>query len=1126
MTTIFWKKFKKTIVFLVCIVLIITFMPIKFAMADTENYEYAYNSFDDYKAISTKEDLNNIRNDLSGKYYLTCDIILTKEDFEQNGFLYNNGSGWEPIGNSEEPFTGVFDGNGYSIKNLYIEQKSDKITEAGLFGKIEHSDIRNLKLENFEINVENTSSLEIGRVLCVGNLAGTSSDSIIKDISLLNSEMQVNSNRREIYVGSIVGYSSETSYIDECKSNGEININKSYAKSKDVGGICGNSADGIITKCSFDGNININDSGTSHRNSISIGGICAISNGTIKESINRGNINLNTRDLSYWIGGIAAQGKIIAGCNNYANIICNDNSPGESWLGGIAKSALKVENCNNYGDIIILESDYGLAGGILAGLSGSAVEDINNYIIKNCKNEGYISGGYAGGISSNSSFGTNIQGCANYGNVYGTNGAAGITYLLNGEIINSVNYGNIQSYCPSGIVSLTDNESNISFCINYGHLTSEVDYSNIVRSFEECSILNCIYVHENINGKEGIDEGVTGINNLINNYDDKDYFLGFDFENTWNMNKDGIMVLKAFENVTFKYIESIESFNKILDVFSEIDVNDLFSFDLKKQHAIKYTSSNNDILSIDEKGKVKAEKVGKAKVIATDLISGTEKECEIDIRPINNFEVVFHVENKVYTGEQLYQNHKNGVKDEHGEILEENIDYTVSYENNINVGIAKMTIRGIGNYCGSINLFFEITLPESLENLLGDKETLRIAGSNRYNTSIETADALKKSMGVSKFDTIIVADGRNYADALSGSYLAKKKHAPILLVEDGKYEQDKIRGYIIENLSEGGQVYILGGTAVVTQGFEDSLKDYNVKRLYGQTRFETNLQILNEAGVENEEILICSGLNFADSLSASAVGKPILLVDKSLRPGQIEFLNHINDKNFVIIGGTGAVNQTVENQLKEQGTVKRIYGSNRYATSAAVAEEFFGEGSKAIVLAYGMNFPDGLCAGPLAMSINAPLLLTAEYDTPHAEGYVKQSKADKVITLGGPTLVSDKAIGKIMDSNKNPELDKDKIEKSIDAVAEKLGLTGKGEKNFEMIEAIDGASFDGGIELYLYDSEDSAAYQKIISEEGYDIMGITTIKAIAHNKGMVIVNSGDGTIEQSVIDDFTSLKFI
>ena len=76
-----------------------------------------------YIQISTKEELNNIRNNLNGKYILMNDIVFSDADFEAGGDFYNGGIGWLPIGgvfrtwsSDYNEFTGVFDGNGYSIK--------------------------------------------------------------------------------------------------------------------------------------------------------------------------------------------------------------------------------------------------------------------------------------------------------------------------------------------------------------------------------------------------------------------------------------------------------------------------------------------------------------------------------------------------------------------------------------------------------------------------------------------------------------------------------------------------------------------------------------------------------------------------------------------------------------------------------------------------------------------------------------------------------------------------------------------------------------------------------------------------------------------------------------------------
>lgn len=347
--------------------------------------------------------------------------------------------------------------------------------------------------------------------------------------------------------------------------------------------------------------------------------------------------------------------------------------------------------------------------------------------------------------------------------------------------------------------------------------------------------------------------------------------------------------------------------------------------------------------------------------------------------------------------------------------LKEGTDFTVSYKNNTNAGTATVTVTGIGNYSGTVTKSFEI-IKSAADNLLDGKSKLRIYGPNRYDTSVDTADALKKSLNISKFDNIIIADGRGYADALAGAYLAKVKNAPILVVGDDAASQKLIREYIASNLKTGGTVYILGGTGAVSEKFERSLNTaaYKVKRLGGKDRYKTNLMILSEAGVANEDILICSGLSFADSLSASAVGKPILLVGDKLNSEQITYLKTLSKRTYYIIGGTGAVSSTVERELEGYGPTQRVSGANRYSTSVEVANTFFGKDCTAAVLAYGLNFPDGLSGGPLAMSLEGPLILVTSTDITSAAGYVKNSAVNKLVTLGGPTLISDKAVENII----------------------------------------------------------------------------------------------------------------
>ena len=390
----------------------------------------------------------------------------------------------------------------------------------------------------------------------------------------------------------------------------------------------------------------------------------------------------------------------------------------------------------------------------------------------------------------------------------------------------------------------------------------------------------------------------------------------------------------------------------------------------------------------------------------------TEKE-PISIATLN----ISSLSDAKYTGKAITPEVtvKDGTK-----TLKQGVDYTVKYTNNINVGKASVTITGIGNYTGNVTKYFNIVKDEptisNADRLFGSNGTLRIYGKGRIETSMKSADALKKSLALDKFSTVVIATGTNYPDALTGCYLAKVKDAPMLLVDDST--QTKIQNYLGGNLNSGGKVYLLGGTGVISESFEKNLKamEYDVERLFGANRYDTNLEILKEANVKSEDLLVCTGNGFADSLSASAAGKPIMLVDMSLSEKQKTYLNGLDkNKKAYLIGGTGVVSDLFKSQFKPYASkgISRVYGDNRYETSKAVAETFFAK-ADSIVLAYAQNFPDGLSGGPLAMSLDAPLMLVDDKNYKHAVTYADKAGVKKVAVLGGTSLISDEVVNKIV----------------------------------------------------------------------------------------------------------------
>ncbi len=75
----------------------------------------------------------------------------------------------------------------------------------------------------------------------------------------------------------------------------------------------------------------------------------------------------------------------------------------------------------------------------------------------------------------------------------------------------------------------------------------------------------------------------------------------------------------------------------------------------------------------------------------------------------------------------------------------------------------------------------------------------------------------------------------------------------------------------------------------------------------------------------------------------------------------------------------------------------RTAGADRYATSAAVSQEYFRGGADNVVLCTGENFPDALAAAPWARFLKGPVLLTRRTAVP-------QSVMDEIARLGATNV--------------------------------------------------------------------------------------------------------------------------
>jgi putative cell wall-binding protein len=293
--------------------------------------------------------------------------------------------------------------------------------------------------------------------------------------------------------------------------------------------------------------------------------------------------------------------------------------------------------------------------------------------------------------------------------------------------------------------------------------------------------------------------------------------------------------------------------------------------------------------------------------------------------------------------------------------------------------------------------------------------TIRLAGANRYEVS---ANISKENYPYGT-DTVIVARGDLYTDALSGGPLATFYGAPVLLTTTTSLPAPIATE--IQRL-HATHAIILGGTGSVSTNVENQLQQMglNTERLDGANRFEVSAKIgqrlVNEAPTDTA--IIASGLNFPDALSASSPAgqafMPILQVSSNQVPAPIDsFIQNNHIKNFIIVGGPGTISTAVEDKLKAYGgQVDRIGGSNRFEVGVNLINYFYDPDSgfmdpSTLVFANGLNFPDALSGGPLAANIGAPILLTqADKVDPTVKNFLEKTlptmtSRDVIYILGG-----------------------------------------------------------------------------------------------------------------------------
>lgn len=468
---------------------------------------------------------------------------------------------WIPIGEKGDdtrytrPFKGIFNGNGYTISNMKIISDGS----AGLFGQIDHTTIKNVKLTNCLIEKRCIGTM-LNKNLYAAGIAGASFSSTIENCHVKG---KINyAGNESVFVGGITGKNGSSdniqAIIKDCSFDGEFDYNLELTefggiKTGWVGGIAGTNNASTQTEGTI---INCHAKITAKVIQGAVGGITTSSRGVIKDCITEGDINV-TLEGTMGIGGIVSDNSkplhsnptyTIENCKSSCNINLaykvNKALSSDSYyakVGGIAGSHGRftppITHCTTSGTISVelvtdqpqdtdLKDNICIAGGIVGYSQAS---------IQNCETSAEVSAitnipateAYAAGIAGIIMYGP-ISNCVASG-VITTKGATcyggGIAGQCSNTIQNSFSTANIISYGNNNSIGgiAGYNTHYIQDCYSTGDITSSGETSNVggIAGVNEKEVLNCFATGkveaiainaQTKSGSEGYVGGIIGMN--------------------------------------------------------------------------------------------------------------------------------------------------------------------------------------------------------------------------------------------------------------------------------------------------------------------------------------------------------------------------------------------------------------------------------------------------------------------------------------------------------------------------------------------------------------------------------------------------------------------------------------
>ncbi len=427
----------------------------------------------------------------------TATVTVTTEDggFSASAEItvcYAPANTWTAIGTMNNEFCGVFNGDGYAVRGIYINTQE---SYQGLFGNSGgDSIIANLGVAESYIY----GDMEVGGVVGRND---TGYNGVEYSGGTVTNCYNTGSVTGEGPVGGVVGFNVGT--VINCYNTGSVTGN-GY-----VGGVVGTSG-GTVTNCYNTGSITGNW----------VGGVVSDNNGTVANCYNEGNITGNdgVGGVVAWVGGVVGDNRdSVTNCYNTGIVNGNER------VGGVV-------GCNEGGTVTDCYNEGSITGnGYVGGVAGYSEESDSH--VTGCYNAGSVAGeSWVGGVAGYSDSNSHVTGCYNVGSVTGEEYVGGVVGPNNGTVTNCYNAGSITGNNEVGGVVGYNSKTwygTVTACYNIGSVNGNKDVGGVVGYG---TVTNCYYYIDCCASSNSYGTALTNEQMLR-----AECFEGFDFETVWTM---------------------------------------------------------------------------------------------------------------------------------------------------------------------------------------------------------------------------------------------------------------------------------------------------------------------------------------------------------------------------------------------------------------------------------------------------------------------------------------------------------------------------------------------------------------------------------------------------------------